>query len=51
MSKYLTQTEELCTNQSATPTSEINVQNLSGLYIVQMVSKSGAVISHKVVKQ
>ena len=37
---------------SATPTSEINVQNLSaGLYIVQMVSKSGAVITHKVIKQ
>lgn len=37
---------------SATPSSEINVQNLSaGLYIVQMVSKSGAVISHKVIKQ
>lgn len=37
---------------SATPSSEINVQNLSaGLYIVQMTSKSGAVISHKVVKQ
>ncbi|MBE9465206.1 T9SS type A sorting domain-containing protein [Dyadobacter sp. UP-52] len=37
---------------SATPSSEINVQNLSaGLYVVQMMSKSGAVISHKVVKQ
>lgn len=37
---------------SATPSSEINVQNLSsGLYVVQMVSKSGAVISHKVIKQ
>ncbi|WP_159472583.1 T9SS type A sorting domain-containing protein [Dyadobacter sp. 3J3] len=37
---------------SATPSNEINVQNLSaGLYVVQMVSKSGAVISHKVIKQ
>jgi hypothetical protein len=34
------------------PTSEINVQNLSaGLYIVQMVSKNGAVVSQKVIKQ
>ena len=34
------------------PTREINVQSLpSGLYIIQMVNKSGSTISHKVLKQ
>ena len=37
---------------STSPTNQINVQNLSaGLYIVQVINKSGAVISHKVIKQ
>lgn len=37
---------------SATPTNEIDVQNFSsGLYVVQLVSKTGVVITHKIIKQ
>lgn len=37
---------------SATPSAEINVQNLSaGLYVVQMVRKNGTVVTQKIIKQ
>lgn len=37
---------------SATPSAEINVQNLSaGLYVVQVVRTNGTVITHKIIKQ
>jgi hypothetical protein len=37
---------------SATPSAEINVQNLaSGLYVVQLVRKNGTVVTQKIIKQ